>query len=425
MKINFIHPPQYNVIDDRLDPPLGLLYIATNIKNHGYYDTTISDFSGKLEKDWNIEYADIYGLTVYSPSVEIVKNIARKCKEINPKCIIVCGGIHATILPDSLLEGSSIDCVVRGYGEYAMLDIIRDYPNVKKIYQGISFDPNLLAIPDRSLIDITTYSRKINGKVAFNIQTTRGCPFACSFCSEHVLTKKILQRSSDSIYKEVKNICTEYGGDALFIYDDIFTLNKTRLKQILDIFKNFNIIFDFHLRADTVNIQECKEIKESGGNMARIGIESFSDTILKKMNKKTTREQNISAIKKIKEAGLLSRIFLIFGFPGENEHTVEETISGIEEANPDQIFLSTFVPFPGCDVWSNPEKYNINRLDKDYSKYSFVSDKGKGNIVFGTSDISDDKILQLQDKMYQYVYSRSFRGPTQTYYTKLYKNMKV
>ena len=80
MRVILIHPPQNNVIDDRLDPPLGLLYIASNLIKNGYNDVTITDLSGLGEKDWNIGEADIYGITVYSPSLLTVLKIAEICK---------------------------------------------------------------------------------------------------------------------------------------------------------------------------------------------------------------------------------------------------------------------------------------------------------------------------------------------------------
>jgi len=424
MKVSLIHPPQYNVIDDRLDPPLGLMTIAANLVGNGIDDVSITDLSGKKEEEWDILCADVYGITVYSPSVDIVKNIARKCKALNKNCVVVCGGIHATILPQTLLEDHNIDTVVIGYGENAMLDIIRDFPKVAKTYYGSLNDISRLPIPARNLILLDTYSRTVQGHKAFNIQTTRGCPFSCSFCSEHVLTKKILYRDVESVKRELDDIVGNYKGNALFIYDDIFTLNKKRLKNLLSLFRDNGVIFDFHLRSDSVVYDECKDIKASGGHMVRIGTESFSDSVLSKMNKGIKRAQNIEAIKIVKDSGLLSRIFLIFGFPGETEETVDETISGIEEADPDQIFLSTFVPFPGCSVWNSPEKYGIIRIDKDYSKYSFVSDVGKGNIVFDTVHSDRDTLSILQEKLYRYVYSRVFRGDSQTYYPNLLRNIK-
>jgi radical SAM superfamily enzyme YgiQ (UPF0313 family) len=209
----------------------------------------------------------------------------------------------------------------------------------------------------------------------------------------------------------------------LFIYDDIFTINKSRLVTIENIFRDNGVVFDFHLRADSVSAPECAILYASGGKIARVGIESFSNDILILMNKKTTREQNVDAIKMINDSGLTSRVFIIFGFPGETERTVDETIKGIEIANPDQIFLSTFVPFPGTKVWDDPDSFGITSVDKDYTKYSFVSDKGKGNIVFDTKWGNRESMLVLQEKIYSYVYSRPFRGKTQKYHRDLLKNM--
>ena len=285
-------------------------------------------------------------------------------------------------------------------------------------------DYNKLPHPNSDLINLTSYSRVINGKPVASIQTTIGCPFNCSFCLENKLCKKIISKSPENVLAEMSNIVWKYNLSTFIFYDDVFTINEKRLYKILDLIEPLQILFDFHGRANQTTYENYIKIRRAGGFTARLGIESFSNKMLKLMNKKATAQDNLDTIKMAKDAGLLTRIFILFGFPGEDERTVDETIAGIEKSDPDQLFLSTFIPYPGSDVWNNPEKYDITHFDKDYSKYCFASKNIKGFKVFSTNNITNDKYFELQNHITNYVYSRNFRGVVPKYHSKLIDNME-
>ena len=100
MLIELIHPPHPNSTDDRLDPPLGLLLIASYIRErHSDVYVSLNDLSCKKEKDWKIGFADVYGLTVYAPSFSVAKKIIAKCRKKNPLAKIIVGGAHPSSMP--------------------------------------------------------------------------------------------------------------------------------------------------------------------------------------------------------------------------------------------------------------------------------------------------------------------------------------
>lgn len=424
INIEFINPPQNNVIDDRLEPPLGLMSMGANLIKNGFYNVKINDLCGKNITLDNIGYSDIYGITVYTPTIHNVKEIAALCKIKNKDCKVICGGIHALLMPDELLMDKNIDSVVTGFGEEIIVDIMLDFPNIKRKYHGIITNYDSLPHPNRELVDLNSYSRLLNNKKVANIQTTIGCPFKCNFCLEHKFENNLLSKSPENVLSEISYIKWRYKYDSFIFYDDIFTVNEKRLYKILDLITPLEILFDFHGRANCTKYENYTKIRRAGGYTTRIGIESFSEKMLKLMNKKATVQDNFDAINMSKDSGMLTKIFILFGFPGEDEKTIDETINGIEKSNPDQIFLSTFIPYPGSNVWNNPEKYDIVSFDKNYSNYCFASKNIKGFKTFSTKNLSDEKYFELQEKITNYVYNRNFRGPTSNYYEKLINNFK-
>ena len=172
MKVELILPPHYGVVDDRLDAPLGLMYIASSIRQAGA-DVRINDLSGVPREQLDVGYADIYGITTYTTSIGVNRVIAELCKQRNPECKVVLGGAHPTHAGNECLTAGNFDIVVRGEGELAMLDIMEDYPDSKQFYER-PLDRNLDLYPDpaRDLVDHDSYSRKLLGEKSQIILTS-------------------------------------------------------------------------------------------------------------------------------------------------------------------------------------------------------------------------------------------------------------
>ena len=111
MKVVLIHPPHPDSKDDRLDPPMGLLYIAAHLENNGI-DVEVLDLSG--QQSWTIPFANIYGITSYVATLKITNHIANHCKTVNPRAKVIIGGAHASVRPqdfpyaDKVVQGLSL-----------------------------------------------------------------------------------------------------------------------------------------------------------------------------------------------------------------------------------------------------------------------------------------------------------------------------
>jgi len=162
LDIELIHPPHPQALEDRLDAPLGLLYIASNLERAGY-NVRVNDLSGIPEKDWKIGYADIYGTTIYAPTMNISEKIAKITKKVNPSSKIAAGGAHPTAIPFQM--SSIFDIIVIGEGELAFLDILKDFPNNKRYYQrNLERNLDIYPHPAYHLINPFSYKRTIGGR---------------------------------------------------------------------------------------------------------------------------------------------------------------------------------------------------------------------------------------------------------------------
>jgi anaerobic magnesium-protoporphyrin IX monomethyl ester cyclase len=419
LEIELIHPPHPTSIEDKLDAPLGLLYIAANLEREEY-TVRVNDLSGIPEKDWKIGKADIYGTTVYAPTLAISEKIAKLCKEKNPYAKVVAGGAHPTAIPSEM--SSVFDIIGIGEGEEIMVDIAKEYPNNKRFYKkNLDSDLDKYPNPSYNLVDVHSYKRTLGGETALTILTSRGCPYRCSFCGLPEHHKKLKTRSPENVAKEIEFLQKEYGINKFIFQDDIFTVNKKRLYTFLDLIKPLNIGFKVHGRSGTDRYEDYVRLKEAGCETIAWGIETGSQKMLDLMNKKTTVKKNEQVIEWAKKAGLTSRAFFVLGHPGESKETIEETKAFIERTNLDQFFVSNFVPYPDTDIWNNPEKYGVTKIDKNFENYYQVDESGFGSRNIETNDLSREEFIELEKDFRGWLKKREQRGNLQEYEYKLKK----
>lgn len=424
MRIQLIHPPHPMATDDKMDAPLGLLYVASSLKEHDY-GVTVTDLCGlKTEDKWReqIIEADIYGLTSYVCTMDISVEIARICKEINPKAKIIGGGANLTGLYESGDYGRWLipdiyDSVVIGSGELAILDLIKDYPNLKPYYEHpLEVNLDLYPNPDYDMVNIQSYHRTISEEQSISILTSRGCPFNCAFCGLPSQCRMVRYRSPKAVAVEIKRIIEDYGIRAFNFQDDTFMVNKKRVYELLELIAPMDIKFRVLGRAGLDTKEDYVRLKDAGCEAVAWGIESGSQEILDRMNKKVAVKQNRQAIEWAQDIGILDRVFVIIGFPGETRETIEETKQFIEDVNPSQYLASTFQPYPGTAIWENPFKYGVTKIYTDFSKYVQINGDGLGSDCnIDTIWMTKKELEQAQLEFRQWLSTRHRRGPLQEY----------
>ncbi|TFG25667.1 MAG: B12-binding domain-containing radical SAM protein [Promethearchaeota archaeon] len=398
MKIALIFPVPMDL--QREDPrpmfssfaePLGLLYIAGVLMEHGY-DVSILDhgatnYTFEDVLNWiKKQNPDILGISVLTRSFQSGITIAKLAKDWNPSLTIILGNYQTVCAEKILNKYNFIDFCVRGEGEYTMqelLPLIRknntDYESIKGIYyrkNGIvkSTMPRVLEkdldrfpIPDRTLIKGARYKMSMGGlelskAKSGTIMMSRGCPYQCRFCS--VNHESWRHRSADNVIQEL-HLLESQGYREIMIMDDNFTINP---KWVIEICKKIikeKIDLIFHCEA---RIEGTKEMYEymNRANVKTIfyGMESGSQRVLDYYQKNITPSQSKLALKKARSAGIdmLFASFII-GAPIEKISDIQKTVNFALNLDIDYAMFHIFEVFPGIQIWD--ELVEQNKVDEE------------------------------------------------------------
>jgi radical SAM superfamily enzyme YgiQ (UPF0313 family) len=430
MKIVLINLPSPFLDDPAMNPPLGLCSIGAYVKSRGHQDVTLVDFNllnDKYQFSDRSDYlkeipldADMYGISCMTPQYRWLCDVTQYIKTNNPDAMVVSGGAHSSNLPEDCLE-CGVDVAILGEGEipfYMLVDgnkanqvpgaaTLNNFKNVQP-YRTPNIDD--LPFPDRDLVELKKYKRLLMHEAergedaeisrAVHITTMRGCPFNCAFCDRNSVGRIVRFRSVEKVIEEVDMIRDKYGINAFVIYDDTFTVNKKRVFKFCEEFAKRGSKWRTWARVNTVNEEMLQAMKDSGCIKLLFGYESGDDRILKIINKKTTRKQNIESANMCRKVGIQCYATLIYGLPGENKESIDNTISMIKEAQPDELHYHVLTPMPGSPIWNDPQKYGIeiNKHDlknKYYYSLSCCTNSiaGVGNIYYKHDSMTTEEYI--------------------------------
>jgi len=394
-------------MDDRLEPPLGLLYLATLLNRHGY-KATITDLASISEKDWRrlIPQADVYGFDTFTSTYKRTLQILQLTKHISPSSVTIAGGPHASALPQQVTR--DFDFVVVGEGEQRLLTILRSLDKGDRLdpiqYEIIIKDLDALPFPDYSLVDLSSYRRLVANRPSVGIISSRGCPYQCAFCTGSIqgIDRRIRYRSPQDFISEIGELRSLYGITSFKIQDDIFTLRPHRIQEISRLLAPLHIVYRCNGRVDLCTNREMLEpLYASGCRHITYGVESGSPRMLERMNKRHTVSEVRTAIALAKEVGLIVRANLMVGFPGETWDTVQETVDLMLTCQPHEYVISAFVPYPGTDPYQHPERYGIIDLEADFSQYFLLRRNRETSYTFRTTELTSQVVSEMRASMVQ------------------------
>ena len=316
-----------------LSQPLGMLYVATILKNRGIevsvLDQSAKGFSMKKTVEWvKKEDPDILGFSTLVNSGRTAAQIAREVKKENPNITIVFGNFHATFNAERILKKYPyVDIIVRGEGEYTSVELVECLKKESKLknVSGITFRKKnqIISTPDRPLIkDIDAFpfpDRELLGeyhatiagayiapKKFTNILSSRGCVFKCRFCGSRVLSRGMWRpRSVENTIKEIRLLVSKGYRQFLFA-DDNFTLNPKRVVKLCQRIRKEKMDIEWFCegRVDSCSYDMLREAVKAGCRIIIFGIESANQRILDYYKKRITVEQSENAVKTARKAGV-------------------------------------------------------------------------------------------------------------------------
>lgn len=357
IRICLVNPSSPFLINKKVFVPLGLLTLSGYLKQRGYNNITFVDIENG--KDYSYIKADIFFIYCATPNVEYAKDIMVELRKNNISSKFCLGGPHPTLMAQDCMWS---DAIVIGDGEIAGLQILQDYPNIKKIYMETKID-NLdnIPFPDRSILDIKEYANnyKLRGRPTTTIISSRGCSWGkCSFCCQYGLPgSKVRYRSAENIIKEIQEIQEKYDIHSFMFFDDTFLSRKKQLQEFCELVKPLNITFRCLARVEGVTKSIISIMADAGCVEIALGIESADQSILNVINKHIDITKAEKACQIIKDAGIDLKELFIIGLPGESRESLQKMDEFIEKTQPFDVDFTILSVFPGSDIYENPEKY--------------------------------------------------------------------
>ena len=182
--------------------------------------------------------------------------------------------------------------------------------------------------------------------------------------------KSFRARNPKNVVDELEWLRDTYGAEAFAFYDDTFTYDNKRAVAICEEMRKrkFNLPWDCRTRVDRVSPELLATLRNTNCLLIHFGVESGSQKMLNVMRKGTTVEQNATAIKWAKEAGISVAISVVVGYPGETPEMLEETLEFIRKTEPDYLYMCEAVPYPGTEMY-NVVKNLGWAMSEDWSQF--------------------------------------------------------
>jgi len=395
--------------------PHGLLYLASYAIDKKYnvqiQDRNVDDSDWKRvirEKKPKVIGIGCLTGTVVDDAVYLSKEI----KKIDPSIKIVWGGIHVTLAPDSVLKKDYVDYVVIGDGEVAftkILDyVIRSEGSLGSIdnlgykvdhehkYNTRSFvDLDTLSLPAWHLVDVSKYiKKKFYADRTLCINTSRGCPYGCSFCSVPATSlRNWSSMQAEKVVDHLEYLVKNYDIDGFQIDDDEFDIDRSRILEFCRLLKerNLNLKWSHFSRINIVREEVIQKEIDAGLSLIEFGIESGSPRILKLLNKGQTVEKINKAYEICGKLDIKTSALFMVGLPTEETEDVDATVKLIRSLSNHQTICTIYRPYPGTELFEYVVKEGLFEYDDELESVSKRYDR-----LINTSGVDTEYLLKIQ-----------------------------
>jgi radical SAM superfamily enzyme YgiQ (UPF0313 family) len=361
--------------------PLGILYVGSHLKKHGYHvelhhvlpkeiDGVVKDISNR--KPLWIGFSVLSGMTTYWTAIA-----SKKFKIVCPDIPIIWGGHHATLCAKECLLEDYVDIVIRGEGELTSIhlseallasngkaDDLRDINGIsfkttrKEVIhnQDRRLIENLDELPlDFSLLNMNFYLSNQN-KRSISFFSSRGCPFNCAFCSTpQFFDRTYRSHSEEYVMEKLGHLKKQYGINTIYFSDDNFYLNKKRARRIIERLRGEGLqCATLDVRLDHLEEEDLEFFKTNNVSGLFFGWESGNDRLLRLMRKQITVEQIRTKGEMIKRYGIASWGSGIILLPTESfdetMNTIRFSIELRKTLRGSTVSVFRFIPLPMTDL---------------------------------------------------------------------------
>lgn len=441
MRVTLVHTsPEREIVKGDIYPRLnrfeglGISYLASYLNQKGHDITLVTEMEeigfNTLERILNSspEVVGFYTSTTTFPRiVGYSKKLKSKLKDI----VTIVGADHVSADFDNSIP-KGIDFAVKGEGEITLSELLDEISNQKNFEKvdGLIYKKNgkvlinssrkriddldKLPFPmrDEEMLKVSTAGmvmhpilKKQNSTAS--VLTSRGCPYNCNFCtSNQIWGNSVKYRSAKNIVSELKYLKEKYKTNTVFFADLTFNSNQKRILDLTELIKEENLGINWYvvMRLMSPNGKKLasyellEKMRESGLRKIGFGFESLADSIQKEYVKKLEIDYAKEIFNYCHDLGILTKSFLMLGYPEETKYTINETEKNLLEILPDELRISFLTPFPGTYLNSELKKQR-KILTDDLSLYD------TNNPIIKLENLSPKELISMRQKMYADYYN--------------------
>jgi radical SAM superfamily enzyme YgiQ (UPF0313 family) len=416
-------------------PPLGLLYISSYIKQYGYENVRLVDFSvDSLTKD---EFGSLLrsfdpalvGISVYAETHDWAVALSRYVKSVLPGTRIMYGGAQATFTAGELLDDGAGDFVCMGEGEVTTFELLeamrcgerRSFHHIDglawKDATGTvrmngprkSIRPlDALPFPDRELLIGKGYVETCT------VITGRGCTGDCAFCCSRAFWGAGARfRSAENTYGEIRRL-HDTGEDRrgyntrgwFFIMDDAFTIRRSRVARFCGLLMRDGIGMRWgcHSRLDDLDVELLETMRDAGCQYIELGIESYDQKTLDDIGKNIDLSRLERILAAARALGVAITCSFIIGFPRDTKETMRKNVQFAidlwERHDLATVTLAFNTPFPGTVFYTKADELGLRITAHRWSQFAM------DNPIVESDTFSVDDLAEVFAGYQQYLRSR-------------------
>ena len=442
MNVLLVMPPfaQFKYSVKRCVQPLGLLSIAAYLERAGHSVEVLDSVVEGYHQDRICGDVKTYGLSMakiadhirdskpdfvgvsclMTPLLKDTLEICQITKQIDDSIQTIVGGVHATFAPYELLQYEQVDHVVIGEGEQSILSIVNGEKS--GVVQSPLLDVDMLPMPARHLVSMQKYFDIAMPENTFSpykrtvqLESSRGCPFSCSFCatSKH-WGRKFRGKNPEIVIKEIRHLKEKYDVDELDFVDPNIAFDKLRFKKLLELLIKENLGIAWGncggIWVDGLDTEILDLCKQSGCYQISLAVENVNPHILKDVIHKPIHLERVKTlVEHCKKIGLDLHAFFVTGFPEETLKDMWRNYEFAKEMDFTSASFNIITPIPGSELY---EKYashldltciNFNKAsipNPDLTPEEIKNEIEKMNIKFNRSLLWRQPVMFARKYLY-------------------------
>ncbi len=434
-RILLVHPLGYQASAAEHDisrmanimPPLGLASIASYLEQEGIRTDIIDCYaqpdSDRLIRKYLVSYKPAFiGLSCTTSSFLDGVRLSVMARELIPGIKTVFGGPHVSALGERILEEyQDVDVIVVGEGEETLRELIgcdgREMDTVPGLifrsdgevfFSGHREQLELDSLPFPAYEKLSGYP-KIYSLPIFNYPRTpntsctssRGCPYACSYCDRSVFRRTFRYNSAEYLYQHMLHLKQRFKIRHINFYDDQFTFKRERVEELMTMLidRPLGMTFNCAVRAEHIDGELLALMKKAGCWMISLGIETGDANLLARHRQNADLEMLAEKIRLIKKNNIRTKGLLMMGLPGESEASIRKSMDYVFSLPIDDFNLAKFTPFPGSPLYR--DIHNMGEFEEDWPRMDCM------NFLFIPKGMTRERLDELFIDFYRRHFKRS------------------